>query len=160
MVPQGLAPGVQHGDEADIGAEMLRVGRDGLEGSGGGSEQQTVDFALVLQRQRRQLRGQGEDDVEIGDRQQILAAIFQPLGALVRLALRAVAIAARVVRYAHLTTGIAGIDVAAKLGGATGCEIVEDTLLCLRHPQARHVAIGSGQGTDDVGHLERWLVHW
>ena len=28
MVHQGLAPGVQHGDEADISAEMLRVGGD------------------------------------------------------------------------------------------------------------------------------------
>jgi hypothetical protein len=25
---QGLAPGVEHGDEADLGAEVLRVGSD------------------------------------------------------------------------------------------------------------------------------------
>ena len=50
----------------------LRVGGDGPEGSCGGSEQGAVDYALVLQCQRRQLGGQGEDDVEIGDRQQIL----------------------------------------------------------------------------------------
>ena len=62
-------------------------GSDGPEGSGGGSEQQAVDFALVVQRQRRQLCRQGEDDVEIGDRQQILAAVLQPLGALPRLTL-------------------------------------------------------------------------
>ena len=159
MVHQGLAPGVQHGDEADSSAEMLRVGGDGPESSCGGSEQGAVDFALVLQCQRRQLCRQGEDDVEIGDRQQILAAVFQPLGALLRLALRAVAIAAGVVRYAYLTTGIASIDVAAELGGTTGCEIAHDALPGLRHPQARHATIGSGQGTDDVGDLERWLVH-
>ena len=159
MVHQGLAPGVQHGDEADSSAEMLRVGGDGPEGSCGGSEQGAVDFALVVQRQRRQLCRQGEDDVEIGDRQQILAAVFQPLGALLRLALRTVAIAAGVVRYAYFTTAIAGIDVAAKLGGTTGCEIAQDALPGLRHPQARHATIGSGQGTDDVGDLERWLVH-
>ena len=116
MVHQRLAPGVQHGDEADISAEMLRVGGDGLEGSCGGSEQGAIDFALVLQCQRREFCRQGEDDVEIGDRQQILAAVFQPLRALLRLALGTVAIAAGVVRYAQLTAGIAGIDVAAKLG--------------------------------------------
>ena len=46
MVHQGLAPGVQHGDEADISAEMLRVGGDGPEGSCGGSEQGAVDFRV------------------------------------------------------------------------------------------------------------------
>ena len=76
MMQQRLAPGVQHGDEADVSAEMLGVGGDGPEGSGGGSEQGAIDFALVLQRQRRQFRRQGEDDVEIGDRQQILAALL------------------------------------------------------------------------------------
>ena len=100
MVHERLAPGVQHGDEADISTEMLGVGSDRLEGICGRSEQRGVDFAFVLQRQRRQLCGQGEDEVEIGDGQQILAAVFQPSGAQVRLALRAVAIAAGVVRYA------------------------------------------------------------
>ena len=100
MMQQRLAPGVQHGDEADVSAEMLGVGGDGPEGSGGGSEQGAIDFALVLQRQRGQFCGQGEDDVKIGDRQQILAALLQPLRALLRLTLRTVAIAAGVVRYA------------------------------------------------------------
>ena len=71
MVHQCLPPGVQHGDEAYVSTEMLGVGGDRLEGLCGGSEQQAVDFAFVLQRQRGKLRGQGEDDVEIGDRQQI-----------------------------------------------------------------------------------------
>ena len=159
MVRQRLAPGVQHGDEADIGAEMLRVGSDGLEGSCGASEQRAVDYAFILQRQRREFSGQGEDDVEIGDGQQIFATILQPGGAPVRLAFRAMAVAAGVVRYAHLTAGIAGIDVAAKLGGTTGREIAQDAPLCLRHRQAGHATIGSGQGTDDVGDLEGWLVH-
>ena len=82
----------------------------------------------------RQLGRQGEDDVEIGDRQQISATILQPGGALLRLALRTVAIAAGVVRYAYLSTSIAGIDVAAELGRATGCEVAHDALLGLRHP--------------------------
>ena len=48
MVHQRLAPGVQHGDEADLSTEMVGVGSDGPEGSGGGSEQGAVDLALVL----------------------------------------------------------------------------------------------------------------
>ncbi len=134
MVHERLPPSVQHGDEADVGTEMLRVGSDGLEGVGGRREQQAVEFALVLQRQRGELGRQGEHDVELRDRQQIVAAILQPGGALVSLALRTVAVAAGVVRDAHFATGIAGIDVAAELGGAAGCQIVEDALLSGRHP--------------------------
>jgi hypothetical protein len=39
MVVQVLAPGVEHRDEADLGAEMLRVGGDGPQRLGCGSEQ-------------------------------------------------------------------------------------------------------------------------
>src|SRR5216684_7673158 len=42
------APAVQHRGEADPGAEMLRVGRDGEERLGGGLEQDAVDDGLVL----------------------------------------------------------------------------------------------------------------
>ena len=48
MVRQRLAPSVQHGDEADVSAEMVGIGSDGPEGGCGGSEQGAVDFALVL----------------------------------------------------------------------------------------------------------------
>ena len=42
------APGVQHRDEANAGAEMLGIGRDGERGLGRGLEQQIVDHGLVL----------------------------------------------------------------------------------------------------------------
>ena len=48
MVHQRLAPGVQHGGEADISPEMAGIGSDGPEGGCRGSEQGAVDFALVL----------------------------------------------------------------------------------------------------------------
>ena len=42
------APAVQHGGEADAGAEVLRVGGDGDERLGRGLEQDIVDHGLVL----------------------------------------------------------------------------------------------------------------
>ena len=48
---------------------------------------------------------------------------------------------------------------AAELGSTAGGEIAQDALPGLRHPQARHATVGSGQSTDDPGHLEGWLLH-
>lgn len=43
MMKQVLAPGVQHGEEADLGAQVLGVGSDGAQGLAGGTEEQAVD---------------------------------------------------------------------------------------------------------------------
>lgn len=48
MVLQVLAPGVEHGDEAGLGAEMLPIGGDLSERFGGRPEQDGVDRGLVL----------------------------------------------------------------------------------------------------------------
>ena len=42
------APGVEHGGDADAGAEVLGVGGDGDQRLGRGLEQQVVDDGLVL----------------------------------------------------------------------------------------------------------------
>ena len=48
VLGQCRAPGVEHGGDADAGAEVLGVGGDGDQGLGGGAEQQVVDDGLVL----------------------------------------------------------------------------------------------------------------
>ena len=48
MMRHGRAPGVEHGGDADAGAEMLWVGGDGDQGLGRDLEQQIVDHRLVL----------------------------------------------------------------------------------------------------------------
>ena len=47
VMGQRRAPGVEHRGEADPGAEMLGVGRDGDERLGRGLEQQAVDGGLI-----------------------------------------------------------------------------------------------------------------
>jgi hypothetical protein len=51
-----LTPGVEHGEEPDLGAEVLGVGSDPLQGLGGGLEQEAVDDARVLQGDRAERR--------------------------------------------------------------------------------------------------------
>ena len=76
---------------------MLGIGRDSLERLGGDLEEDAVDDPLVLQRDGSDLLGQGENDVELLDREQILCARLEPARPLQVLALGAVAIRTAVV---------------------------------------------------------------
>lgn len=46
MMKQVLAAGVQHGEEADLGTQVLGIGSNGAQGLGGGTEEQAVDKRL------------------------------------------------------------------------------------------------------------------
>ena len=49
-----LVPGVEHTEEADLRAEMLRIASDFEEGGSTGLQQEMVQDFLVLQGERRQ----------------------------------------------------------------------------------------------------------
>jgi len=49
---QVLPPGVQDGQEADPGPQVLGIPADGEKGVGGGPEQDPVDRAAVLESER------------------------------------------------------------------------------------------------------------
>jgi hypothetical protein len=68
MMPQILAPGVQHRDEADLGAEMLLVGGDRAKRRCRGREEDALDDALVLQCDAREFLRHREHHVEVLDR--------------------------------------------------------------------------------------------
>src|SRR6516225_10695174 len=82
------------------------------------AEQQVVDDRLVLVGDRRDLGGQCEDHVEIADRQQIGLACGKPILRRRTLALRAMAIAARVVSDAAVAAILAALDMPAERGRA------------------------------------------
>ena len=97
MMDERLAPGVQNGEEADLGTEVAVVRGYGAERLGDGSEEETVDDGLVLGGDLGDRRGHGEDDVEVLGGKQVLAAPFEPRGAGQRLIGRTVAVATGVV---------------------------------------------------------------
>ena len=101
MVGQCRSPGVKHGGEPDAGAEVSGVGRDGNQGLGGGFEQQIIDDRPVLIGDVGDRPRQGEDDMEIGHRQQLGLAVGEPLLGSGSLAFWAMPIAAGVVRDAQ-----------------------------------------------------------
>ena len=67
MMLEILSPGVQHAEEADLCAEMLRIGGDLQQRGGAGAEQEVVDDLLVLQGQPRQFVREREDHMHVVD---------------------------------------------------------------------------------------------
>jgi hypothetical protein len=60
---------------------MFGIGGDGDQRLGGGPEQEVVDGGLVVERDGADRGRQGEDDVIVGNRQQLPLALGQPLKA-------------------------------------------------------------------------------
>ena len=147
------APGVEDGGEADAGAEMLRVGGDGGQRLGGGPEQEVVDGGLVVERDRADRRRQGEDDVVVGNRQQVRLTLGEPLPRRRALTLRAVAVAAGVVGDAFMRAVLAALDMAAERGGATGLDRRHDLQLSEAQVTGVGLAPCRSMGAKDVGDL-------
>ena len=154
VVLEGLPPGVQHGQEADLGPEVLRVGGDLPQGLRGGPEQQVVDDPRVLQGDRAEGRREGEDDVEVLDREQLGRPGLDPPRRLGGLALGAVAVAARVVGDLPVAAPVAVLDVPAQGRRAAAGQVGQGTPLLRREGVAVGVEERVPVGPDDVGHLE------
>ena len=109
-----LSPGVKHGEEADLGSEMLGIGRDRLQGLCRDLEENTVDDLLILVSDRGDLFRQGEDYMVIGDVQKFGLPILDPFSAGQTLAFRAVPIAAAIERVEFIVALITAFEVAAE----------------------------------------------
>ena len=112
-----LSPGVQDGQQPDLGPEMLRIGSDLLQGLGGGAEQEAVDLPWVLQGDRTERRRERKDDVIVLDREQFRFSRLHPLRRGGGLALGAVAVSARVVGDLLMTAPVAFLDVPTQFRG-------------------------------------------
>src|SRR5258708_4270731 len=54
MMLESLVPGMEHAEEADLRAEVAGIASNLKQGCGAGLEEQAVDHALVLERERRE----------------------------------------------------------------------------------------------------------
>src|SRR5215469_17007139 len=98
MVGECRAPGVENREDADAGAEVLGIGRDGDQGLGGSLEQDVVDHRLVVVGDVGDLGRQRKHDVEVRYRQQLGLTCGEPLPRSGSLAFGAMAV----------TTGVIG----------------------------------------------------
>ena len=79
MMLQILTPGMEYGDEANLGAQVLRSSGDRAQGLGGGVKQYVVDHGFILIRDRGDRLGQRKDHMEVFNGNKVGLAIFQPL---------------------------------------------------------------------------------
>ncbi|KFB67688.1 MAG: hypothetical protein CAPSK01_003131 [Candidatus Accumulibacter vicinus] len=119
MPPEVLLPGVQDPRERPL-AQPAGVGGELAEGGRRRAKQHLVDHARALSDQRVQRMRQSEHPMKIRYRQQLPTPFRQPVRLGSRLALRAVAVATRVIDVSRHATAVTGLDVAAKDRRATG----------------------------------------
>lgn len=150
---------MKHGEKSDVGAEMFGIGRNAPEGLGGGAKEGVVNDLLILSGNGGNAVGQGENHMEIGNRQKLGLMPLQPLSFSERLTLRAVTVAARVVADPAMATVVALIDVAAENGRSTHLDGMHDASLLGAHAVGIALTIGGTMQTEDVGKFELRPVH-
>jgi hypothetical protein len=117
MVHEVLSPGVEDGRETQLGLEALPAELE--EGGAGALKEQAIERGLVLEDERAQGGGEGEDPVEIADGQERAPLLLEPLAAALVLAGGAVAVAAAVGPPMGAVTLLALPHRPAQLSGAT-----------------------------------------
>src|SRR5579872_2622818 len=125
MSSELLAPGVQNGEEAQPGSQSFGIGSHLQQGLGYGPKQNAIDDPWILQRQRSQLVGQGEDDVRIRNWQEFLSPVGKPLVACPAVAFGAVPIATRSVLDHLMRAVIALLNELAERGRAARADVPE-----------------------------------
>ena len=129
-----LSPGVEDGEEADVGAETLGIGSHFEQRSSAGFEQEFEQESLVLPDQGNEGMRHAEDQVKISHGQQFLLAFAKPLIASIALALWAMPVATRVVRDSLMAAACALISMSTECSGAATRDGIE------------HLRLWPGQG--------------
>ena len=106
MVGEGPGPGVQHTQNPDQAPHVMRVRGTREERLSRRSDQDVVSVVLVLADELPQLLGQGEDDMNVGDRQAFLTPFCQPGFGFVAVAFRTTSMAAGVVDIVGLLPAV------------------------------------------------------
>ena len=159
MMLQSLIPGMEHAEEADLGAEVAGIAGDLQQGFGAGVKQQVVDQPFVLQGQRSEFPRQGEDDMDVAGGQQFPFPRLEPAQAGVALTLGAVPVAARVVRDGGMSAVRALIAMPAQRGGAAARDGQQHLFVLAVDPLATALNEGLSCTANDVGHLQRRPAH-
>jgi hypothetical protein len=145
---------VEHGGDADPRAQVSRIGGDRQHRLGRRVEQQVIDDSLVVEGDVGDLGRQGEDDVEVSDRQQVGLALGQPGARGSALALRAVPVAAAVIGDALVPAVVAGLDMATERGGTAMLDRRHDLELVEAQLPGMGGPICGAGSTEDIGDLE------
>jgi len=159
MVGHGRAPGVEHRGQSDAGAEMLGIGGDPQQRLGRCLEQQIVDHGLVVVGDIGDLRRQGEDQMEVADRQEFGLAGREPVPGRRALAFGTVPVAAGIVGDPPVVTVLTSFDMAAEGGRAAALDSCHDLELAEAHMARVGPAPGEPMAMEDIGDLQSGAAH-
>ena len=159
MMLQALVPGMEHAEEADLGAEVPGIASDLEQGRGAGVEQQVINQPLVLQGKRGQFAREGEDDMHVAGGEQLALAGFEPAHTGVALASWAMPITARIVGDGGMSAAGALIAMSAQRSGAATGDGQQHLLMLPVNPPATALYEVVTSTVNDVGHLQRRSVH-
>ena len=138
--------------------EMSGIGRDLAERHRARLEQPGVQAGTIPIGERQERMRQREDDVDIRHVEQVALACVEPALPGLRLALRTVAIATRVIGDGLMAAGATGVDVPAERRGATARDRAE--YRSLLHAQPRMLLDeGVTLRVEDIGHLHSRPAH-
>ena len=152
MLREILPPRVQNRRDPDRAAQVTRILAEGEQRVGSGAEENRVDHTRIALREGMEVVGQGEDDVEVRNGQEVGLVRRQPPFLGERLTLRAMAIATGVVGDPHGAAVITRLPMPAERGGAAGRDGPEGALLHRREPVRASIVVAVL--ADDLRELE------
>ena len=158
MTDQRLTPRVENTEDADLCPQMARVGGDLPQRRRTRLKQPGVQLRGVAITQRQQRMRQRKDDMHVGDVEELALSGRQPAGARLRLTLRTVSIATRVIRDRPMSAGATLIDMAAECGGAASCQRAENGPLLHAEPRMLVEKVLTLR-VEDIGHLHGRPAH-
>src|ERR1700687_2288736 len=153
-----LIPGVQDTEEADLRAEAFRIAGDFEKGFLTGATQKIVDV-LLLRSHWCQLTRQREDYVNVARREKFSSTCGDPPFPRRGLTLRAVPVAAGVVRDGAMPAAGALIEMTTERGVTTARNGPQHFAVLPAEPVPISFDEGSSRGADEIGHLQRWPAH-
>lgn len=151
VVHERAGPGVQHGEDPDGPAEIVRVGRERLARLGRRLHQRAQQDALMRTDDRPELGGQREDDMKVGHRQQLGLARRRPRVGTRAVTGRTLAMPARVIDKVLEAAGVALRNMPTHGRGPTGGKIRQGTPMARRHRGAEARRIGRPELADRRG---------
>src|SRR5271167_4168389 len=149
-----LSPGMEHGEDAGLRTEVLRVRSDLAQSLGRRLEQDGIDHLLVLERDLRRQRRQGEHDMEVRYRQEFARACGKPLFPCRTLTLRAMPVAAGVVSDADGAAILALLGMPAERRGPAELDRAHHPTLDPAKVTGVSQAIGLAVAAEDIRHLQ------
>lgn len=122
VLRQILPPRMQNRGDPDGATKMARIASEGQQRGGRRPEEKRVEHPWIALRQCVEIVWEREDDVEVGNGQQVRLARREPPFCGERLALGAMTIATGVVRDPHRAAVVTRLPTPAEDGGTAGCD--------------------------------------